>query len=92
MSRQREWQTHLGQTVSVQGCSDEHLANTLQWVAHYTADRGMVRELKAEAKRRGLTQGFLDRAQFPYKDGLGNWLVWNFETSEPMIVGTYLRG
>lgn len=91
MSRQREWQTHLGNSVSVQGCCDEHLANTIQWLNAYSQDKGMKELLKEEAERRGLTQAFLDKAQYPYKDGLGNYLVWNFETHEPMVVGTYTR-
>lgn len=90
--REREWQTHLGNSVSVQGCSDEHLANTIQWVSVYSKDAGFKRSLKYEAERRGLTKAFLDKAQYPYKDGLGNYIVWNFEIHEPMIVGSYTRG
>lgn len=93
MSRQREWTTHLGNKVTVEGCCDEHLANTIQWVEFYRKhDTALITLLREEANRRGLTQGFLDRAQFPYRDGYGNWIVWNFATSDTMIVGSYLRG
>jgi len=76
----------------VQGCSDEHLANTIQWLDHYSRDQEMKDTAREEAKRRGLSDEFLARAQFPYKDGLGNWTVWCFETHAPKSVGTYVRG
>lgn len=90
--RKAEWQTHLGNMVSVEGCSDEHLANTIQWLSHYKTGSKTLAVLKREAKNRGLTKDFLDRAQFPYKDGKGNWIVWDFKASEPKVVGSYLRG
>lgn len=93
MNRGHEWITHLGQIVNVKGVSDEHLANTIQWLFRYKPDlQELNQEFVQEAKDRGLTPDFLARAPFPYKDGLGNWLVWNYETHEPMIVGTYIRG
>ena len=92
LARKREWQTHLGNTVSIEGCSDEHLANTIQWIKHYNGDPKMLKLLNKEAERRGLTEEFLGRAQFPYKDGLGNYLVWCFKTNKPKVVGTYVRG
>jgi len=92
-NRKREWQTHLGNSVTVEGCSDEHLANTLQYLKYYNhPDIKMVKLLEKEAKKRGLTEEFLSRAQFPYKDGKGNWLVWCFKTNAPKIVGSYVRG
>lgn len=89
--RDREWETHLGNRVSVKGCSDEHLANTLQWVSFYYPNDKMVDLLKEEAALRGLSEAFLSKAQYPYKDGKGNYLVWCFETHEPEIVGSYSR-
>lgn len=92
LARKREWQTHLGNSVSVEGCSDEHLANTIQYLSHYNIDPEMVILLEKEAKRRGLTKEFISRAQFPYKDGKGNWVVWCFKSNCPKFVGTYVRG
>lgn len=92
-SRNLSWQTHLGNTVSVKGCSDEHLANTIQFFTLYRGrnEFDFIQTLRAEAKRRKLTQEFLDKAQYPYKDGLGNYIVWDFEKDTTKIVGKYSR-
>ena len=93
-TRNTEWKTHLGNNVTVRGMSDEHLANTIQYVENYTditAWKGSLPVLKKEAKLRGLSQEFLDRAPFPYKDGLGNWIVWDYDNDEPKAIGSYAR-
>ena len=89
----RLWQTHLGNVVSLKGINDEHLANIVQFATHYKkfGRTGFLKDLKKEAKDRGLTKAFLDRAPFPYKDGLGNWIVWDFKKDAAKVIGSYLR-
>lgn len=93
-NKKSSWTTHLGNSVSIEGMSDEHLANTIQFVSYYKTKywAKMGVELKKEAKRRGLASEFLLRAPFPYKDGFGNWIVWDYKTNKPKAVGSYLRG
>jgi hypothetical protein len=93
-NRAFEWKTHLGNKVTVEGCCDEHLANMIQYITHYRmwADTEEVLILlKEEVKLRGLAQEFLDKAQYPYRDGRGNWIVWDFATGEPKVIGLYKR-
>lgn len=88
------WVTHLGNSVSIEGMSDEHLANTIQFITFHKTTwwAKMSTELKKEAKRRGLTSDFLARAPFPYKDGFGNYIVWDYKNGKPKVIGSYLRG
>lgn len=89
--RQLSWQTHLGNVVTIEGMEDSHLANTIQFLGHrISKNHSTMKALYDEAKLRGLTQEYLDRAPFPYKDGKGNWIIWN-NTAEPKVVGSYLR-
>lgn len=91
-NRKMEWTTHLGNTVTVEGMADEHIANTIQFLTHYKVKASFLELLKKEAKRRRLTKAFLARAQIPYKDGRGNWIVWDFVSDRAEIVGSYKRG
>jgi hypothetical protein len=90
--RKISWTTHLGNDVTIEGMEDSHLANTIQFVKHRcgSGNYEILKALHDEAKLRGLTQEYLDRAPFPYKDGKGNWVIWN-DTPQPKIVGSYLR-
>ena len=85
------WRTHLGIMVTLDGIADEHLANLVQYLHHYKFPRTVLREVFAEVKRRGLTKEFLARAPIPYKDGVGNWIVWDYETGRQKILGRYAR-
>lgn len=87
-----EWTTHLGNTVTVEGMADAHVANAIQFLTHYQFNNDFLKVLKKEAKRRKLTKEYLERAQFPYKDGKGNWIIWDFKTDNPKVIGSYLRG
>lgn len=91
-TKKTEWTTHLGNTVTVEGMEDSHVANAIQFFTHYRVRAEMLKALKKEAKRRKLTVAFLERAQFPYKDGKGNWIVWDFTADAPKIIGSYKRG
>ena len=94
-TRDSEWDTHLGNAVTVRGMTDEHLANTIQFLSHYTAhpaSRGMLPVLKSEANLRELSDEYLARAPFPYKDGKGNWLIWDYVNNAPKSIGRYDRG
>lgn len=93
-SRDTKWGTHLGNWVTVRGMSDEHLANSIQFMTkypgHYASD--ILPTLKEEAKLRELSDEFLDRAPFPYKDGQGNYIVWDYQLNKPKAIGRYDRG
>lgn len=92
MGRDKSWTTHLGNEVSIEGAEDSHIANTIQFLVHYKhPDKKMLKELKQEAKFRGLNKEYLDRAPFPYKDGLGNWIVWDYKTDKPKEIGRYAK-
>lgn len=93
-TRKSTWITHLGNTVSVEGISDEHLANTIQFLEYYKylSLANSIKELKKEAKRRKLDEFFLALAPYPYKDGLGNYLIWSYANNKPKVVGSYVRG
>ena len=92
-NRKTLWSTHLGNKVSVEGMADEHLANTIQYLTYYHGHNDDLLEiLKKEAKIRKLSEEFLGKAQYPYKDGLGNYIVWDFVNDRPKVVGSYLRG
>jgi len=89
-----EWQTHLGNKVTIDGVDDEHLANMLQYVGYYKMwnnTEEILEALRTEVQHRGLSQEFLDKAQFPYKDGRGNYIVWDFQVGGPKIIGSYKR-
>src|SRR5258708_6627760 len=94
--RDSEWQTHLGNKVTIRGMEDSHLANTIQFLTHYhnhpANGYGQVEALKEEAKLRGLSDEYLARAPFPYKDGRGNWIVWDYKIDRPISIGSYARG
>lgn len=90
-NRKTKWFTLSGQVVTVEGMGDEHLANTIQFLSHYGKNDSLLAEMRREAKRRGLGKDFLSRAQFPYKDGQGNYLVWDFKKNGPKKVGSYVR-
>lgn len=92
LTRKYLWQTHLGLTVSIEGIEDEHLANTIQFATFYRLKTSLIIALKQEAERRGLTKEYLTRAPFPYKDGVGNWIIWDYENNKPRVIGSYLRG
>ena len=91
--RKIEWKSHLGNTVTIEGSSDEHLANTIQYISqyYYCYSSKILKEFKKEARRRKLTKEFLDKAQYPYKDGRGNYIVWDFAKAKPKVIGSYLR-
>ena len=96
-NRKTEWRTHLGLTVTVEGMDDEHLANTVQFLTNYKNTRTpllfrLLKTVLAEAKSRGLSKSFLECAPFPYRDGKGAWLIWDYENHEPKVIGSYLRG
>jgi len=86
------WRTHLQNEVSLKGCSDEHLANTIQYLNKYDYPLALQRSFSKEAKVRRLTEEFINKAQFPYKDGIGNWIIWCFKENRPKIIGRYKRG
>lgn len=91
--RKQSWGTHLGNHVTIEGMDDEHVANTIQFLTHYAHhNQDMLMDLKKEAELRGLSEEFLSKAQYPYKDGRGNYLVWDFSSNRPKIIGSYLRG
>lgn len=93
--RDMEWQTHLGNYVTIRGMEDSHLANTIQFLTHYTRHPaniyGQLPVLREEAKLRGLSDEYLARAPFPYKDGKGNWIVWDYKLDSPVSIGRYAR-
>lgn len=89
ITRQFEWRTHLGNVVSIEGIEDTHLANAIQFCFFYERPIEILLELHREAKRRNLSKEFLDKAQYPYKDGKGNWIVWDFKTHKPKTIGRY---
>lgn len=91
-NRKTEWTTHLGNEVSVEGMRDMHLANAIQFLTRYNNNPDFLKVLKREAKRRKLSKEFLNGAQYPYKDGKGNWIVWDFFKNAPRAIGSYLRG
>lgn len=92
-NKKTEWKTHLGTTVTIEGMEDEHLANTIQFVSYYVNyySKSLLDVFKKEAKNRGLTKEFLNRAPFPYKDGKGSYIIWDYEIGAPKIIGSYLR-
>lgn len=85
------WTTHLGNEVSIEGMHDMHLANAIQFLTRYGNNMTFLKALKKEAKLRKLSQEFLDGAQYPYKDGKGNWIVWDFFRDGPRAIGSYIR-
>lgn len=91
-NKKTEWITHMGNTVSVGGIEDTHLANVIQFLTYYKKCIEILKAFKKEAKCRGLSEEFLSKAQYPYKDGKGNYLVWDFKTMETKVIGSYLRG
>lgn len=91
-TKKTAWETHLGNQVTVEGMHDMHLANAIQFLMRYNNNAAFLKILKKEAKSRKLSQEFLDGAQYPYKDGKGNWIVWDFFKDRPKIIGSYLRG
>lgn len=83
------WQDHLGNKLKVKDMSDEHIANTIQHIKFYRYSEAIIEFFLEEAERRKLSEKFLAGAQYPYKDGKGHWLLWNFVVNGAIIIGEY---
>lgn len=82
----------MGNEVSVQGIEDSHVANMIQWLKKYNhPDTKFLYLMEEEAKLRGLSDEYLEKAPYPYKDGKGDWIIWCYNTGAPKSVGRYSR-
>jgi hypothetical protein len=71
---------------------DTHVANTIQYLETYELNPLFLVALLKEANKRGLGPEYLAKAPYPYKDGKGNWIVWDYENDGPKVVGRYVGG
>lgn len=86
------WGTYDGRLLHPVDIEDTHLANIIHHIKKtneisrngYSESTLWVMEV--EAKRRGLTKEFLDRAEIPHFKN-GRWMLWNYEQGCPKKVG-----
>lgn len=76
-TRDSEWTTHDGRVIRLRDLEDAHLANVVDWVLTYghAYSVELTRALLAEAAHRELSGEFLSRAQIPWKNPNGDWVV-----------------
>lgn len=91
MSRKKQWQSHLGNRVNLEGVEDTHLANLIDYMKKTNICIVPLKDAKEEAKLRGLSREYLEKAPYPYKDGLGNWIIWDYEVRGARRIGRYAR-
>lgn len=85
--RDSKWGSYDGRYIKIRDLEDTHLANVIKHVEQYGYGLSLLSVLKEEAKIRGLTQEFLDRAHIPFKDDKGNWMLWNNAEHASVKVG-----
>lgn len=82
------WHCHDGRQLKIREIDDAHLANIIKFVDYYSNryPAHILPAMKEEAARRKLQQGFLQRAEIPYKNKDGKWQIWSYLVDEFMIV------
>lgn len=83
------WQDSYGRTFKTYAeIEDIHLANIITHLK--TKKDNRVSQLPMfikEAKRRGLSEEFLSRAEIPHRHPKKNhWMLWNDQANQPMPV------
>lgn len=88
-SKDTVWTSHDGRRNKIRDLEDTHLANLILFVSKrsWENDDILVSVLKEEAKDRGLTDIFLERAQIPHKARDGRWYMWDYDKNIPVKVG-----
>jgi hypothetical protein len=78
------WQSVDGSIRSFSAMTDEHLANVLLHITHYTGGGygRVLQHVQKEIAARGLSEKFLKGAPYPFKDPRsGRWYIWSFEVN-----------
>lgn len=77
--RNTVWTTFDGREIKIKDLTDVHLANVIYHLE--MRDVGtkspLLSPMRREAKRRKLTQAFLDRAPIPWQNVDGEWMRFN---------------
>jgi hypothetical protein len=81
-----QWITYDGNSIYLSEIEDMHLANIILHLKN-RKDKKYIKYFRQEAVDRGLTKKFLDEAPFPHKNELGEWILWNYKTNKPVVVG-----
>ena len=61
---------------------DDEWRKTLERITSF--DIKLMLVIQEVQKERGLTKGFMDRAQIPYKNPNGKWEIWDFDKRRPI--------
>lgn len=83
------WKDSYGRVFRTpQEIEDTHLANLIDYHKKYRPSNVEQLEMFVrEAKRRGLSEDFLKRAEIPHKNPNGDqWMLWDKEANRPMPV------
>lgn len=87
VSRESEWCTYDGRWIAIKDMEDTHVANLLKHLDVYSRNHPYIKILLEESELRGLTKEFLDRADIPFKDPDGDWMLWDYKKLQPIKVG-----
>ena len=76
------WQSLDGSIRNFRAMTDEHLANIVLHLKHYSLHNSRAFSfVEREIKIRNLSEDFLSKAPYPYKDPrTGEWYIWSFES------------
>ena len=71
------WTTYEGAQIRFRDLEDTHIANILHFRKHsWNNEDSLCVYLRKMAKERGLTEEFLKRAPYPYKNMDNRWTIW----------------
>lgn len=82
------WHSYDGRRTKIRDLEDTHLANIILHITKMPkpGDDMLMPVLKEEAKIRGLTDAFLERAQIPHRRK-NKWYLWDYDKNVPVKVG-----
>ena len=75
------WKTADGRQIRFKNLTDTHLANIIDFIKRGIGKNEVSDYLETLAKKRGLSNSFLERAQIPYKNRKGKWEIWSFTSN-----------